>query len=72
MPQSGEVRPVVVGQCSAITCSTDAEHEVFLDVLDDGSLWVPLCTAHLNSGPVDGMEFVVEAYGFVPARAGLS
>jgi len=70
MPPPGSIRPVEFGTCSAITCPTDAEYEVF-HATEEGSLWVPLCADHLCSGPIDGLEFVVEIHGFVPAGAGL-
>lgn len=69
-PIPGSIRPVEVGTCSAITCDRDAEYEVYLTGLEDSALWVPVCADHLTSGPVDGLEYVVEVHGFIPANAG--
>jgi len=71
MSPPGSIRPVEFGTCSAITCEIDAEYEVLL-VDNESSLWVPLCAQCLASGPVDGLEYIIEVHGFVPAGAGLS
>lgn len=66
----GTIRAVEFGTCSAITCDSDAELEVFL-AGEESALWVPLCLLHFQSGPVDGLEYVLEVHGFIPAGAGL-
>lgn len=70
LPPPGSIRPVAFGTCSATTCHVDADCEV-LHANDESSLWVPLCVDHLRSGPVDGLEYVIEVHGFIPAGAGL-
>jgi hypothetical protein len=70
MPMPGTIRPVEFGTCSAIACEVDAQYEVYLTADDDSALWVPVCGEHFTSGPVDGLEYVVEVHGFIGAGAG--
>jgi hypothetical protein len=70
MPTPGSIRGIEFGTCAAIACELDAQYEVYLTGNDDSALWVPVCPGHLASGPVDGLEYVIEVHGFIGAGAG--